>query len=115
MPGGRWLAVNELTGLRLNTPREAIAILNNLARSRHAEEQRRYAPQTPGPDGKPMAAPPRPEAQRPTRRVAPDDTEELPINSTVEDGFEEVSEVDPRARTGPGVDPSKRDHLVGKG
>jgi hypothetical protein len=118
MPGGRWLAVNELTGLRLNTPREAIAILNALVKQRRGEEMARYAPQTLGPDGKIVAAPRRPEAQRPARPAAKrqgSDTEELPVNSIMDDGFEETSEIDPNAVAGPGVDPSKRLQRLGLG
>jgi hypothetical protein len=57
VPGQRWLEIHQLCGLRLNTPRQAVAVLDRFYDQQQAEYSERYASQTAGPDGEPMSPP----------------------------------------------------------
>jgi hypothetical protein len=100
MPGGRWLAIYQLQGLQLNSPREAVAVLQSLYDEQQAEHYARYASQTAGPDGVPLSSPPRrrpadprPAAERAQGRmragVDPLDTEALPVPGSGDIGYSE--------------------------
>jgi hypothetical protein len=82
VPGGRWLFIYRLCGLRLNSPAEAAELLKSLQQGQYAELQR-HTPRQAGP-----------------QRQGAVDAEELQVQTTEPDGFEEVVERDPRARAG---------------
>ena len=100
IPGGRWLRIQGLTGLQLNSPSTAAAILLSLHEEVQRDHAARYASQTAGPDGVPMGRPrgwkvpkdqmdPNRRVHAPTRASVADTEEEPTTLPDEEIGFSE--------------------------
>jgi hypothetical protein len=90
-PGGRWLQINQAFGLRLNSPREAVAVLQPLYELRAADDEARYglgrraqqAQQvTPATDSSVTR-------EQPRGGVMVEDAETIPVQTLMDDGFSE--------------------------